>query len=158
MATALSHAPITKPDAVRRGAVLGDYDSACRDFSWAAARAELSGLPGGNGLNIAHETVDRHAGGARADAVALRWLDRHDGVRDVTYRELAEQSSRFANLLAKLGVKTGERVFTLLGRVPELYVAVLGTLKARAVLSRCSRRSDPNRCGSGCASAKASSW
>ena len=70
--TALSHTPITKPAAVRRGAVLGDYDSACRSFSWAAARRELSGLPGGAGLNIAYEAVDRHADGARADVVALR--------------------------------------------------------------------------------------
>jgi acetyl-CoA synthetase len=32
-------------------------------------------------------------------------------------------------------VQPGERVFVLLGRVPELYIAVLGTLKARAVCS-----------------------
>ena len=28
--------------------------------SWAAARRQLDGLPGGRGLNIAHEAVDRH--------------------------------------------------------------------------------------------------
>jgi acetyl-CoA synthetase len=123
MATALSNPPIRKPDGVRRGAVLDDYAAAYRDFSWAAARAELSGLPGGTGLNIAHEAVDRHANGPRADVVALRWLDRRDGVRDITYRELAEQTARFANLIGRLGVKPGERVFTLLGRIPELYVA-----------------------------------
>ena len=135
MATALSYSPIRKPDGVRRGAVLDDYAAAYRDLSWTAARAELSGLPGGAGLNIAHEAVDRHASGTRADVVALRWLDRRDGVRDITYCELADLTSRFANLLSQLGVRPGERVFTLLGRVPELYVAVLGTLKTRAVLS-----------------------
>ena len=35
---------------------------------------ELDGLPGGKGLNIAHEAVDRHASGARADQLALRCL------------------------------------------------------------------------------------
>ncbi|HXV94696.1 MAG TPA: AMP-binding protein, partial [Pseudonocardia sp.] len=127
---------IRKPEQVRRSANLVDYEHSCRDFSWERARRELSGLPGGAGLNIAHEAVDRHAGHpARADAAALRWLGRGDRVRDVTYRELAELTSRFANVLTGLGVGPGERVFTLLGRVPELYVAVLGTLKARAVAS-----------------------
>jgi acyl-coenzyme A synthetase/AMP-(fatty) acid ligase len=35
----------------------------------------------------------------------------------------------FANMLSGLGVGQGDRVFSLLGRVPELYVAALGTLK-----------------------------
>ncbi len=45
---------------------LPDYDAFRRTFSWEAARAALDGLPGGRGLNIAHEAVDRHAAGARA--------------------------------------------------------------------------------------------
>ena len=36
---------------------------------------------------------------------------------------------------ASLGVGEGGRVFILLGRVPELYVAVLGALKAKCVAS-----------------------
>jgi acetyl-CoA synthetase len=40
---------------------LTDYDTAVREFSWDRARAQLDGLPGGRGLNIAHEAVDRHA-------------------------------------------------------------------------------------------------
>ncbi len=41
---------------------------------WAAARAELDGLPDGQGLNIAHEAVDRHLSHGRADFVAVRYL------------------------------------------------------------------------------------
>lgn len=52
---------------------LPDYESFGRSFSWQAERAELDGLPGNRGLNIAHEAVDRHAGGALAGTVALRW-------------------------------------------------------------------------------------
>jgi acetyl-CoA synthetase len=108
-------------------------DRAC---AWSRAReALLSGLPGGAGLNIAHEAVDRHAYGDRAGATALRWLDRRMAVRAITYAELADATSRFANVLGGLGVRRGERVFTLLGRVPELYLAVLGSLKARCVVS-----------------------
>lgn len=121
-----------KPGAVAPN--LTDYDAARAAFSWEGARRELEGLPGGAGLNIAHEAVDRHDGGGRADHVALRWRSRHDQVVDVTYGELARRTNRFANVLRELGIAPGERVFTLAGRILELYVAALGTLKHRSVL------------------------
>ncbi|MBI2290153.1 MAG: acetate--CoA ligase, partial [Betaproteobacteria bacterium] len=100
-----------------------------------AARRSLDGLPHGGGLNIAHEAVDRHAQGSRADHLALRWLGKSGAVRDFTYRDLALETSRFANVLAGLGVQAGERVFILAGRIPELYITVLGALKQRCVVS-----------------------
>jgi len=112
---------------------LPDYARACAQFSWQAARSELDGLPGGRGLNIAHEAVDRHAAGARRDHLALRWIGRKGGVEDYTYSRLSELTSRFANVLRSLGVGPGERVYALAGRIPELYVAALGTLKNRSV-------------------------
>jgi acetyl-CoA synthetase len=101
---------------------------------WDEARAALAGLPGG-GLNIAHEAVDRHAAGARASHVALRWLPAAGGRRDLTYAELARLTSRFAHLLRGLGVAKGDVVFVLCGRIPELYAAVLGALKCGATVS-----------------------
>ncbi|MDX9840452.1 MAG: AMP-binding protein, partial [Desulfobulbus sp.] len=109
-----------------------DYPATCAGFSWEAVRAELTGLPDG-GLNIAHEAVDRHAGGLLAGRVAVRLLGRDDTVHDLTYAALKEQSSRFANLLQSLGVAPGERVFWLAGRSLELYAVFFGTLKLRAV-------------------------
>jgi acetyl-CoA synthetase len=97
-----------------------------------ASRA-LDGLPGERGLNIAHEAVDRHAAGDRAGCIALRCLGKDESVRDLTYAELSAQTSRFANVLRSLGVGKGDRVFVLAGRIPELYVAALGTLKNRSV-------------------------
>jgi acetyl-CoA synthetase len=111
-----------------------DYDEACARFSWAAARAELEGLRGG-GLNIAHEAVDRHARGALAQTTALRFLARQGETRDLTYAQLARETDRFANVLQALGVKRGERVFVLAGRIAELYIAALGTLKHGSVFS-----------------------
>ncbi|MHA1568820.1 MAG: hypothetical protein ACTSXZ_05070, partial [Alphaproteobacteria bacterium] len=64
---------------------LADYAAACAAFSWEAARAELDGLPGGSGLNIAHEAVDRHAAGPNAARAAWRWLGKDGSVRDITY-------------------------------------------------------------------------
>ena len=107
---------------------LADYATACAAFTWTDARAELTGLPNGAGLNIAYEAVVRHAIGARADHVALRCLGRSGARRDVTYAELGQLINRFANVLRSLGVGKGERVFVLADRIPELYVAALGTL------------------------------
>ena len=125
---------IHKSEAVRATANM-DYERACREFSWAAARAELAGLPDGKGLNIAHEAVDRHALGARSTAVAIRWLSKEGSRREITYAELSADSNRFANVLATLGIGPGDLVCSVLGRVPALYTAVLGTLKLRAVFS-----------------------
>ena len=113
---------------------LPGYDAFRRGFSWEAARAALDGLPGGRGLNIAHEAVDRHAAGARRDEVAIRWLGLDGTRRDLTFGDLARESSRFANVLRGLGVGAGDRVYVLTGRIPELYFAALGAWKAKAVL------------------------
>lgn len=51
---------------------VADYDAARDAFTWARARTSLSGLPGGRGLNIAHEAVDRHAAGDLAAKTAVR--------------------------------------------------------------------------------------
>jgi len=112
---------------------MASYDAARRGFTWAEARAALDGLPEGRGLNIAHEAVDRHAAGPRSRRVALRWLGKDGTRRELSYAQLAALSNRFANLLRDLGVGKGDTVFSLLGRLPALYVAVLGTLKNGSV-------------------------
>ncbi|MGO9454007.1 MAG: acetate--CoA ligase [Candidatus Binataceae bacterium] len=120
---------ITKP---RQWAVvpnLRDYQKTRAEFSWEAARRMLDGLPGGKGLNIAYEAVDRHAKGPRRDHLALRWLAKRGEVRDFTYGDLRAHTNRFANVLQRLGIAKGERVFLLAGRLPELYISALGALK-----------------------------
>jgi acetyl-CoA synthetase len=111
---------------------LRDYARTCAEFSWSAARRELDGLPDG-GLNIAYEAVDRHVRRGRGDVPAIRWLGKDEAVKVLSYGDLAELSNRFANVLRRLGIGKGDRVFALLGRVPELYVAALGTLKNGSV-------------------------
>jgi acetyl-CoA synthetase len=114
---------------------LAVYREARATFSWDRARqTELSGLPAG-GLNIAHEAVERHAASNRAEHLALRFLGKQGSTRDFTYRELSLRSSRFANVLRHLGIRKSDRVFALTGRIPELYIAALGTLKCGAVFS-----------------------
>ena len=119
--------------ALSRRPHLADYEATRAAFSWESTRQELQGLPGNGGVNIAHEAVDRHAAGARLTHCALRFLARDGAARDLSYGDSARQSSRFAHVLRGLGVQKGERVFSLLGRVPDLYSAALGTLKHAAV-------------------------
>jgi len=114
---------------------LADYDRARETFTWEQARRALDGLPDGRGLNLAHEAVDRHDAGARRDVVALRWLSRSGDTTDITYGELRASTNRFAHVLAALGLDRGDRVFALTGRIPELYVAALGTVKHGCVFS-----------------------
>ena len=125
---------IRKQPEERFGAGLPNYEEYVSAFSWTQARAQLDGLPGG-GLNIAHEAVDRHLRAGRGDKLALRWIGRDDRIRDYSYSALGAATNRFANVLARHGVTKGDRVFSLLGRIPELYFAALGTLKNGSVFS-----------------------
>ena len=118
----------------RVGANLLGYDEYARTFSWMQVRTLLDGLPGG-GLNIAHEAVDRHVRAGRGDRLALRWIGRDDRIREFRYSALGAAMNRFANVLAQRRVSKGDRVFSLLGRIPELYIAALGTLKNGSVFS-----------------------
>jgi len=123
---------IQKNRADRDAAKMPDLEQERARFSWAHARKVLDGLPGG-GLNIGFEAVDRHVASGRGEHVAIRWSGRGGERRVVSYAALALDSNRFANVLRTLGLARGERVYTLLGRVPELPVTVLGTLKAGGV-------------------------
>jgi acetyl-CoA synthetase len=110
---------------------LADYAAVARSFRWADARGAIAGLPGGRGINMAFEAVDRHG---EPDREAIRWLGKSETV-SITYGELRARTNRFANVLDGLGVAAGDRVFALLGRIPELYVTALGALKHRAIFS-----------------------
>ncbi|MDT8854653.1 acetate--CoA ligase [Paracoccaceae bacterium Fryx2] len=104
------------------------------ETGWTAARSRLAGLPGG-GLNIAHEALDRHVLAGHGDQTALVWLGREGGRQTFSYAELAADAARFANVLLAHGIVRGDRLFLLSGRVPALYAATLGALKAGVVVS-----------------------
>jgi acetyl-CoA synthetase len=112
---------------------LTDYDAACRAFSWDEARKDM-GLARGEGrVNIADVAVDAHVRAGRGDRTAIRWLAKDGTAETLTYAELAGRAARFASALERLGVGRGEVVCSLLGRVPHLYAAALGTWKRGAV-------------------------
>jgi acetyl-CoA synthetase len=101
---------------------------------WAEGPTVVAGYDDGT-INIAHEALDRHLAEGHGGQVALRWLGREGDVSDLTYAELSEQASRFANVLAAHGLGRGDSLFALLGRQPELYAGALGALKAGLIFT-----------------------
>jgi acetyl-CoA synthetase len=113
---------------------LGDYEAERRRFSWDAVARELAAQADG-GLNIAWQAVERHAGGALRDKTAFQFLGSGAPPRAMSYGELSTLATRFCNVLRGLGVGKGERLFILTGRIPELYIALLGSLRNGSVVS-----------------------
>ena len=108
------------------------YDATKDSFSWQEAQELLDGLPGGH-LNIAHEAIDRHVTAGHGTQIALRWIAKSGARVDFTYQDLQQLSNKFANVLRVHGLQQGDKVYALLGRVPELYIAALGAMKAGCV-------------------------
>ncbi|MDX8354939.1 acetate--CoA ligase [Cognatiyoonia sp. IB215182] len=125
----MTKAAIIKPQVQ---ANMPDYDAMRESFDWSAAQAQLDGLPDGH-LNIAHEAIDRHVAAGHGDQIALGWIAKSGARTDYSYADLQTQANRFANVLRARGLEPGDKVYGLLGRVPELYIAALGTLKAGCV-------------------------
>lgn len=80
-------------------------------------------------LNLAHECVDRHP----RDGVALRLLDAGGRFVERSFGELADWSSRFANLLEAEGIAAGERVAIMLEPSLAFYGALFGAVKRGAI-------------------------
>ncbi len=111
---------------------LDDYDAIRAGFVYADVISELDGLPGG-ALNIAHEALDRHVAQGRGDKLCWIWEGKDGSIERYTYADATRMSNQFAHVLGTLGIAKGDRVFCFMDRVPELYAAVFGTLKAGCV-------------------------
>jgi benzoate-CoA ligase family protein len=83
-------------------------------------------------LNLAAHVLDARVAEGRGAAVALR-LD--DTGRQVSYAELLDHANRLANVLAELGVGTGDRVLIALPDGLEYVAAVFATLKVGAAVT-----------------------
>src|SRR5262245_29948678 len=108
------------------------YAQACAAFDWQIALDAL-GWSGQASVARAETIADRHAR-AGADRTAIHWLGADGAERRVTFGELARQSARIGNRLRRLGVQPGDRVAIVLPRVPQAMPAIVGALRAGAVL------------------------
>ncbi|MFT4939163.1 MAG: acetyl-CoA synthetase [Paraglaciecola sp.] len=116
-----------------QSANLQNYQQSYEEFDWQQARALIKGYR--SGINIAYEAVDRHVDEGHGEQLALICLDKKGHRQTVTYKQLQEQSNRFANLLSALDVKKGHLLCSLTDRSPILFTGLLGTLKKGAVFS-----------------------
>jgi len=112
---------------------LKDYEACCASFRWEDIHEEFDWSKTGK-VNVAHEAIDRHLTRGRRNKLALIYTDKERTER-FTFEDMSLLSNRFANVLRKLGVGKGDRVFVFLGRRPELYIAILGILKIGAIPS-----------------------
>jgi acetyl-CoA synthetase len=86
-------------------------------------------------LNVCANCIDRHLP-EKADQVAIIWEGDDPSVdRKITYAQLHESVSRFANVLKKLGVEKGDRVTIYLPMIPEAAYAMLACARIGAVHS-----------------------
>jgi len=112
---------------------LKDYDKTYENFDWNEIEKHFSWSETGK-VNMAYECIDKHVEDGYGDKVALLYKDANRN-ESYTFKEMMENSNKAANVLVKeAGVKKGDRIFIFMPRSPELYFALLGTLKIGAIV------------------------
>jgi len=98
-------------------------------------KGEIRWFEGGR-INAAYNCLDRHLE-KRGDQTAIIWEPDgpDDQAQHITYRDLHERVSRFANALKERGVDTGDRVCIYLPMIPEAAVAMLACARIGAIHS-----------------------
>ncbi len=87
-------------------------------------------------LNTCANALDRHVESGRGEQPALIYDSPVTGAkRTYTYRELLDQTARFAGALRDLGVAKGDRVVIYMPMIPEAVVAMLACARLGAVHS-----------------------
>ncbi|HEX7030872.1 MAG TPA: acetate--CoA ligase [Gammaproteobacteria bacterium] len=105
-----------------------------KDVSWDAKDLHIRWFHDGT-LNACANCVDRHLP-ERKDDVAIIW-EGDDPAQDarITFGELYERVSRFANVLKKLGAKKGDRVTIYMPMIPDAAIAMLACARIGAIHS-----------------------
>ncbi|MCY3800577.1 MAG: acetate--CoA ligase [Chloroflexi bacterium] len=86
-------------------------------------------------LNITVNCLDRHVENGLGDKIAIRWEGEPGDTRTVSFRELLDDTCRFANGLKSLGLQSGDRVVIYMPMIPELPVAMLACARLGLVHS-----------------------
>ena len=86
-------------------------------------------------LNLSVNCLDRHLAEHGNRTALIFEADEPGEGRSITYRELHEETCRFANLLLERGVKRGDRVMIYMPMIPEAAAAMLACSRIGAVHS-----------------------
>lgn len=116
---------------VGEGFNLSNYEEVRKNFSWKDVENSFSWSQTGK-LNLAYEAIDKHAEGEQKNKVALYYSD---ASRDesFTFSDMKEKSNQAGNVLRKIGIQKGDRVFIFMPRSPELYFSLIGAIKIGAI-------------------------
>ena len=109
-----------------------DYETAAQSFDWSEIEEHFTWSQTGK-VNMAYEAIDRHVVDGRGARIALHYCD-SERTESFTYEQLSKLSSRFTNVLRELRIEPGERLFIFMPRTPELYISLLGALKAGIIV------------------------
>jgi acetyl-CoA synthetase len=82
-------------------------------------------------LNIAHECIDRHATDPHRIAIRIAHAEGRDEA--ISFRTIADMSSRYAHWLADMGVAPGDRVAIMLEPSLAFYASLFAAMKLGAI-------------------------
>ena len=85
--------------------------------------------------NASYNCLDKHLGTERENKTAILWEGEPGDTRTLTYKELHQEVSQFANVLRELGIEQGDVVSIYMPMVPELAIAMLACARVGAVHS-----------------------
>ncbi|MCP4662947.1 MAG: AMP-binding protein, partial [bacterium] len=111
---------------------IGDHEALRASFDWSQARETL-GWPGDK-FNIGWYCSDRICEQGLGEKLALIWEGTSGEVRRYTYNDLRVLSNAYASKLLDLGLQPGDRCAVFCERTPELYIGIVGGLKAGIVM------------------------
>lgn len=89
----------------------------------------------GGRINASYNCLDRHLENWRKNKAAIIWEGEPGDTRVLRYQDLHREVCKFANVLKKLGIKTGDRVTLYMPMIPELAIAMLGCARIGATHS-----------------------
>ncbi len=90
----------------------------------------------GGETNLCYNAIDRHVINGDGDQIALYYDSPVTNTKSqYTYKQLQEEVSKTAAVLASLGVKKGDRVLLYMPMIPEAVISMLATLRLGAIHS-----------------------
>ena len=105
-----------------------------KDVTWSNNDVNIKWFYDGT-LNASYNCIDRHLSD-KSDQIAIIWEgDDPNESKKITYKELHQKVSKFANMMKHYGVQKGDRVTIYMPMIPEAAYAMLACSRIGAIHS-----------------------
>ena len=105
-----------------------------KDVTWSNNDVNIKWYYDGT-LNASYNCIDRHLSD-KSDQIAIIWEgDDPNESKKITYKELHQKVSKFANMMKHFGVQKGDRVTIYMPMIPEAAYAMLACSRIGAIHS-----------------------